>query len=235
MFAIQFDCFLSYRVASDQPTCETLFLFLKEKGLKVFMDKYELVHGAPWEEGFMKGLCGSRTCVFLASEAGLQCLKSPYRDHGWDNVLKEVETCLRFEQIMQEHWDSGYTFVFPVGVSTEANVPWQRIMSGFSKTMSPTGYHKTMRPLVLHVNTALTFAYARPVATAGLITGLWLALAIICSIRTETDGADQNLVAVGVFWSLFAVFLLCVVPITACVKFACCQGGSRRKLVLPAT
>jgi hypothetical protein len=93
----RYDCFINYRVASDADLAEKLYLFLKSSGIHAYLDKYCLVDGMKWKEGFLKGLRNSRCFIALISSAGLAKVRDYYQDHTYDNVLLEYETALKVD------------------------------------------------------------------------------------------------------------------------------------------
>lgn len=90
-----YDCFLSYRVASDQDVAEKLYYVLSAKNILCFLDKKCLQAAKKWKNGFIQGLQKSRVFVPLISSAGLQPCRSRERDHSHDNVLIEYEYALQ--------------------------------------------------------------------------------------------------------------------------------------------
>ncbi len=63
-----YDVFLSHNSA-DKPAVEALARKLRDEGLKVFFDQWELVPGEPWQEPLEQALAESGTCaVFLGPE-----------------------------------------------------------------------------------------------------------------------------------------------------------------------
>jgi hypothetical protein len=52
-----YDCFLSYRVASDASTALLLYYALRGEGCHAFLDRQCLVDGENWKSGFLKGGC----------------------------------------------------------------------------------------------------------------------------------------------------------------------------------
>ena len=107
-----FHCFLSYRVRTDADLVEKLYYALKAAGLNPFMDKYCLVDGQGWKEGFIDGLQRSETFVAVVSSDGLAPLRDITIDHSGDNVLLEYEIALKINaaQIQAGHHD----FVIPL-------------------------------------------------------------------------------------------------------------------------
>ncbi len=63
-----YDIFLSY-ASADRSAVEALARRLRDEGLRVFFDRWELVPGTPWQEVLEKALAHSRTsAVFLGPE-----------------------------------------------------------------------------------------------------------------------------------------------------------------------
>lgn len=83
---IRYDVFLSYRVASEAAMADTLHGTLSAMGLKVYLDKYCLKPGVPWEEGFCMGLVSSDCFVPLLSR---EAINSSSKD--WQNFSKLTE------------------------------------------------------------------------------------------------------------------------------------------------
>jgi energy-coupling factor transporter ATP-binding protein EcfA2 len=92
-----YDVFVNYRVWCDRKPAETLYYALKAKGFSVFWDKISLEDGAPWEDGFIKGLQKSRKILLLISEKALEGIIDNAPTQA-DNVLKEYELAVdKFE------------------------------------------------------------------------------------------------------------------------------------------
>jgi guanylate kinase len=92
-----YDCFVNYRVWCDRKPAETLYYALKAKGFSLFWDKISLEDGAPWEDGFIKGLQKSRKILLLISEKALEGISDKASTQA-DNVLKEYELAVdKFE------------------------------------------------------------------------------------------------------------------------------------------
>ncbi len=51
----KYDCFISYRVATDQPLAQELYFRLKVLGIFAFWDKECLKNGESWKDGFLNG------------------------------------------------------------------------------------------------------------------------------------------------------------------------------------
>lgn len=101
-----FDCFISYRVSSELQLATTLFYLFKSEGLHPFLDRECLEDGAPWKEGFLRGLRHSSVVVPLLSSEGLKPFKDASRDFSHDNLLLEFQTALQM--------NSSPSNIFPV-------------------------------------------------------------------------------------------------------------------------
>lgn len=66
----EFDVFLSHNSA-DNPIVEILARKLRAARLKVWLDKWSLVPGEPWQEALERGLDCSRTVVIAIGPAGI--------------------------------------------------------------------------------------------------------------------------------------------------------------------
>ncbi|MCP4545558.1 MAG: TIR domain-containing protein [bacterium] len=78
----RFDAFLSHHSA-DKPAVEELALKLQTARFEVFLDKWNLIPGKPWQEDLEKALRQSRTCVVFLGPSG---------PGPWENV--EMRTAL---------------------------------------------------------------------------------------------------------------------------------------------
>ena len=66
-----FDVFLSHHSA-DKPAVETLARCLEdEEGLRLFLDKWHLVPGEPWQEEIEHALKRSHTCAVFIGSSGM--------------------------------------------------------------------------------------------------------------------------------------------------------------------
>jgi hypothetical protein len=66
-----YDVFLSHQ-SGDKPLVESLAARLvNEQGLRPFLDKWDLIPGAPWQEALEKALDRSRTCAVFLGAGGL--------------------------------------------------------------------------------------------------------------------------------------------------------------------
>jgi hypothetical protein len=106
-----FDCFISYRVASEKEVAEKLYLHLKTQGLHPFLDRMCLRNGEPWKDGFLRGLLQSRVFLTLVSQAGLAKARDRALDHRQDNLLLEYEHALELANTNQLK-------IFPIYVAT---------------------------------------------------------------------------------------------------------------------
>lgn len=69
-----FDVFVSY-ASSDKSWATEFVSALKEAGVKIWFDKWNLVPGEPWQEGIGEALRASRTLVVVLSP---QSAESPW-------------------------------------------------------------------------------------------------------------------------------------------------------------
>ena len=66
-----YDAFLSHN-SPDKPAVEQIARWLEDKaGLKVWLDKWNLIPGDPWQEGIEDALDQSRCCVVFLGPNGL--------------------------------------------------------------------------------------------------------------------------------------------------------------------
>ena len=65
-----FDVFLSHN-SQDKPTVRRLGTALKKRGLKVWLDVWELQPGQPWQEGLEEAIETSKTAAVLVGKDGL--------------------------------------------------------------------------------------------------------------------------------------------------------------------
>jgi TIR domain len=86
---------VSYRAKTDAATAEKLFFLLNEEGHhRAYIDRYCLVPGEKWENGFLQGLLYSRVVLLLVSEAGIAPIR--YANKKGDNMLLEVSYWLTY-------------------------------------------------------------------------------------------------------------------------------------------
>ena len=86
-----YDVFLSYRVAADLLHVEKLYNLLTAQGFKVYWDKFCLLPGVDWEQGFCEGLVSSRAFVPLLSRDDINHPDKAWltSDSNCDNVFLE--------------------------------------------------------------------------------------------------------------------------------------------------
>lgn len=97
-----YDVFISYRVMANTEHAKKLYnLLTNTHGLKVWMDKFCLDVGLPWEVGFTNGLVSSRIFVCLMSKNAInnetvekQNFKHLQQSSPCDNVLLEHRLAL---------------------------------------------------------------------------------------------------------------------------------------------
>lgn len=72
----RFDVFLSHN-SRDKPVVEEIGTWLKGQGLRVWLDKWELRPGFPWQEGLEEGVQASRAVAVLVGADGLGSWQEP--------------------------------------------------------------------------------------------------------------------------------------------------------------
>ena len=115
----KFHVFISYRVATNALDAERIRDKLMLKGLKVFLDKFELRDGFPWKEGFFQGLKESKSFICLVSSNAFSQCKDSSRSHQFDNFLLELETALRFQSSTEAR--RGFIIPVHIGAYDESN------------------------------------------------------------------------------------------------------------------
>lgn len=65
-----FDVFLSHN-SKDKPAVRQIAEVLKQRGLKVWLDEWELVPGRPWQEALEEIIQTTRTAAVLVGKDGL--------------------------------------------------------------------------------------------------------------------------------------------------------------------
>jgi hypothetical protein len=98
------DVFISYRVNSDADLAEKLYNALKDLKFNVFLDKFDLTPGVPWEKGFCNGLASSRMFVPILSRNAINNSNDSRAnfstlnvDSPSDNVLLEYRLALELK------------------------------------------------------------------------------------------------------------------------------------------
>ena len=71
-----FDVFLSHN-SRDKPIVEEIGTWLEERGLRVWLDKWELRPGFPWQEGLEEGVQTSRAVAVFVGVDGLGSWQEP--------------------------------------------------------------------------------------------------------------------------------------------------------------
>ena len=66
----RYDVFLSHSSA-DKPAVEGIAKRLRDHGLKVFLDKWHLIPGDPWQEALEEALAASETCAVFLGPSGI--------------------------------------------------------------------------------------------------------------------------------------------------------------------
>ena len=110
-----FDVFINYRVATDADLAEKLYLYLKDQGIRAFLDKKCLKDGEPWKVGFLKGLLRSRKFLCLVSSDALTSVRDRTKNHTHDNVLLEYETAFMIKKLLEDvNVDMANSYIIPV-------------------------------------------------------------------------------------------------------------------------
>jgi hypothetical protein len=65
----QFDVFLSHN-GKEKPLAVRIGERLRDRGLRVWLDEWELRPGLSWQDGLVEGLSSSRSCAVLIGESG---------------------------------------------------------------------------------------------------------------------------------------------------------------------
>jgi hypothetical protein len=107
-----YDCFISYRDATDKDVAEKLHDKLKLAGLKPFLDKECLPLTEEWKGNFLRALRGSKYFVALISTAGLAAARNHFIDHSKDNVLLEYQLAMEIDKKRMQ--DGNPEFIIPV-------------------------------------------------------------------------------------------------------------------------
>ena len=72
----EFDVFLSHN-SRDKPAVEEIAAFLRDRGLRVWLDKDELRPGLPWQKGLEEGVKASRSVAVFVGKDGLGPWQEP--------------------------------------------------------------------------------------------------------------------------------------------------------------
>ncbi len=70
MAAKHFDVFLCHS-AQDKPSVEFIADYLLKKGVRPWLDKWNLIRGDPWQEGIEEALCSCAACAVFLGPAGI--------------------------------------------------------------------------------------------------------------------------------------------------------------------
>ncbi|KAJ3037725.1 hypothetical protein HDV00_001374 [Rhizophlyctis rosea] len=103
------DFFISYRVATDAPLATELALALRTSSVHTYLDKYCLIPGQKWEDGFLQGLLRAKVVLLVCSVAALQ--RVLVADKMADNMLLEWEITL-------DMVDRGIAVAMPLFIGT---------------------------------------------------------------------------------------------------------------------
>ena len=72
----EFDVFLSHN-SRDKPAVEEIAALLRDRGLRVWLDKDELRPGLPWQEGLEEGVLASRSVAVFVGKDGMGAWQTP--------------------------------------------------------------------------------------------------------------------------------------------------------------
>jgi hypothetical protein len=72
----EFDVFLSHN-SLDKPVVEKIAVHLRDRGLRVWLDKDELRPGLPWQEGLEDGVRASRSVAVFVGKDGMGAWQQP--------------------------------------------------------------------------------------------------------------------------------------------------------------
>jgi hypothetical protein len=103
--APEFDCFLSYRVATDLQLVEVVYEMLTKRGFKVWWDKQCLPLGKDWQQSFCEGLMKSRSYICFLSKAGINHPTNQRQSFAFensrhcDNLLLEIRLALELHRL----------------------------------------------------------------------------------------------------------------------------------------
>lgn len=136
----KFDCFLSYRVATDRDTVEKVYWLLKATGYHPFLDSICLKEMEEWKSGFLTGLKKSRVFIAFISRRALEGPRSFDRDHRRDSVLLEYEMALG---VMKALGNSKY--ILPLLVGEYHTVGGQSALVKF-QDFNPSLYSPSLVP-----------------------------------------------------------------------------------------
>jgi serine/threonine protein kinase/ankyrin repeat protein len=150
----EFDVFLSYRVASDQNSAESLYTALTSIGIRVWWDKVCLKPGEPWEEGFCSGLVNSRTFVCLLSREAINHPDRAYHQNfGQLDVSSKCDNVLLEHRMALELRDFGYienihpVFIGDFNVSSDQ---FQRFDFGLGMPKAPDVHVDSVEAKLIH-------------------------------------------------------------------------------------
>ena len=87
--ATEFDVFLSYNTL-DHAAVERIARALKERELRVFLDRWELVPGRPWPEALEEHLSRCRSAAVVLGPAGMGPWQQRERSLALDRQAKDA-------------------------------------------------------------------------------------------------------------------------------------------------
>src|SRR5262245_14369337 len=84
----EFDVFLSHN-SRDKPAVEEIAARLRDRGLRVWLDKDELRPGLPWQEGLEEGVRASRSVAVFVGKDGMGPWQTPEMRAFLDRASRE--------------------------------------------------------------------------------------------------------------------------------------------------
>ena len=93
----KYEVFISYRVSEDEELALALYTKLTEMGINVYLDKFCLIDGVPWEDGFIEALISTRIFVPLLSR---KAINHPHIAHQNFSQLTTESEC---DKVLLEH------------------------------------------------------------------------------------------------------------------------------------
>jgi hypothetical protein len=137
----KYDCFISYRHASESNIAEKLYYYLRLAGFNPFLDKHCLELCEDWKNGFISALQCSKCFISLISTVALKPATDSTRNHENDNYLLEMYNAQKLQSL-----PGNDRFIIPVHVGEYVDVPQHgRVLVKF-KDFEPTLYSESIVP-----------------------------------------------------------------------------------------
>ena len=222
----KYDCFISYRVASEASTAETLFLYLDRRGLRPFLDKKCLTKGANWKEDFLDSLRQSRTFVPLVSNKALEKCRDAHLDHSKDNFLLEIQTALSIKRVRDKH---GITkFILPVLVCEaqhDSTIASYDFSVSYSDSVSPRpqSYFQDLMSRYSRLSCIERWAVASSATCcSSFVLLIIVSIAVADSVETQDQEGQKNLKVsvLSIFGGMVLLVFLCALPVCS-TSFVC--------------